>query len=119
MWVAGLVTVALALFANGCRPAAPVGGGAPAAAPRAEESDAAHGEAVADPALREAREQADEVLGRLLAGEFDKDPDLWPVARKLKGFRSCKIKSQKIKREGAAEFRGVLDSQTGRIGVSK
>ncbi len=69
---------------------------------------------MADPVLREAREQADEILGSLLAGKFDNDPDLWPVARKVKGYRSCTIKSQKIVREGAADFRGVLDSPTGR-----
>jgi hypothetical protein len=63
---------------------------------------------VGDSALREARDQADAVLGGLLAGKFDDDPDLWPVARKLKGYQSCAIKSQQLVREGAADFRGVL-----------
>jgi hypothetical protein len=59
--------------------------------PRAEEPDAPRGETVADPILREARERADAILGDLLAGRFDDDPDLWPVARKVKGYRSCAI----------------------------
>jgi hypothetical protein len=66
------------------------------------------GEAITDPVLRQAREQADSILGGLLAGKFDQDPDLWPVARKVKGFQSWAIKSQRVAREGAAEFRGVL-----------
>ena len=31
-----------------------------------------------------------------------------PVARKVKGYQAYSIKSQKVVREGAADFRGVL-----------
>jgi hypothetical protein len=69
---------------------------------------------VADPALREARDQAEAILGDLLVGKFDNDPDLWPVARKVKGYQSCAIKSQQLVREGAVDFRGVLTGPTDR-----
>jgi hypothetical protein len=74
----------------------------------ADGPDAPRGEAIADPVLRQAREEADSILDGLLAGKFDQDQDLWPVARKVKGFQSWAIKSQKVVREGAAEFQGVL-----------
>ena len=79
----------------------------------AEVPDAPKGEAIADPVLRQAREQADSILDGLLAGKFDQDPDLAPVARKLKRFQSWAIKSQKVVREGAAEFQGVLTRPEG------
>ncbi len=69
---------------------------------------------MADPVLREAREQADATLGGLLAGKYDNDPNLAPVARKVKGYQSCSIKSQQIVREGAADFRGTLTGPAGR-----
>jgi hypothetical protein len=104
----GLLAVSLALAVTGCRPATPGGGGALSPAPRPEEPEAPKGEALADPILREARDQADTIVGGLLAGEFDSDRDLWPVARKVKGYRSHSIRSQEIAREGAVDFRGVL-----------
>ena len=79
----------------------------------ADGPDAPKGEAIADPVLRQARVQADSLLDGLLAGKFDQDQDLWPVARKLKGFTSWAIKSQKIVREGTAEFQGVLTRPEG------
>jgi hypothetical protein len=82
--------------------------------PQAQEPDAPKGEAIADPVLREGREQADAILNGLLAGRFDQDQDLSPVARKLNGYQFWSIKSQKIVREGAAQFQGVLSSPTGR-----
>jgi hypothetical protein len=113
-WAAGLVLVSLAFSITGCRPGAPAGGGAPVPAPQVEEPDAPKGEAVADPAIREARDQADAIFGGLLAGKFDNDPDLSPVARKVKGYQSYSIKSQKIVRAGAADFHGVLTGPAGR-----
>ena len=79
-----------------------------AAAAGANQTDAPKGAAIADPVLREAREQFDGIMGELLAGKFDADPDLWPVARKLKGFQAWSIQSQRIAWEKAAEFKGVL-----------
>jgi hypothetical protein len=104
----------VALVLAGCRPAAPGGGGAPAPAPPAEAPDAPRGEAIPDPALREARDRADAILAGLLAGTFDQDPDLWPAARKLKGYQACAVKSQKVARENFAEFEGVLTGPAGR-----
>ena len=113
-WAAGVVVVSFALSIGGCRPVAPGGGGGPALASPAEEPDAQKGEVVADPVLREARDQADAILGGLLAGKFDNDPDLAPVARKVKGYQSSAIKTQQLIRDGAVDFRGVLAGQSGR-----
>jgi hypothetical protein len=101
-WAVLLLAVACA----GCQPAAPKSGGGPA--PKAVEPDAPKREAIADPVLREAREQVDAVLTDLLAGKFDQDENLAPIARKLKEYRSWSIKSQQLVREGAADFRGLL-----------
>jgi hypothetical protein len=102
----------LAVVCAGCQPEAPKGGGAPG--PKAEEPDVPKGEAIADPVLREAREQLDAVLADLLAGKLDQDEFLGRIATKLKGYQSWSIKSQQIVREGAADFRGVLSAPAGR-----
>jgi hypothetical protein len=114
-----LFILLIALVLAGCRPAAPGGGGAPAAAPRAEEPDAPKGEAIADPVLREARGQADVILAGLLAGQYDDDwaSGLAAVARKLKGYRTYAVKSQKMDSETDSEthaaFGGVLTGPAG------
>jgi hypothetical protein len=111
-WHAALAGLLFTLVC-GCGPAARgPAGAAPAAKPL--EPDAPEGEAIADPVLREAREQADAILDGLLAGKFDQDQELWPVARKLKGFQSASIKSEEIVRAGAADFRGILIGPAGR-----
>lgn len=78
------------------------------------EPDAPKGEAVADPELRHARERADATLGGLLAGKLDADPDLSPVAQKVKGYQSYAVKAQRVVREETAEFRGVLSGPSDR-----
>jgi hypothetical protein len=60
------------------------------------------------------RGQADTILEGLLAGKFDQDPDLWPVARKLKGYSAFAVKSQGMARDRTADFRGVLPGPAGR-----
>jgi hypothetical protein len=80
------------------------------------EVEAPKGKAIADPVLRESREQANAILDGLLAGKFDQDPDLSPVARKLKGFGSSLITSQKLVRNDAAEFGATFTSPAGRAG---
>ena len=67
-----------------------------------------------DAALREARKQADAILTDLLAGKLDNAPDLWPVARKLKGYDVYSIESQKIDSDRAAHFGGMLSRSAGR-----
>jgi hypothetical protein len=101
------------LLQTSCRPAVPAGG-SPSAKTQTEEPDAPSGEEINDPVLREARAQVETILSGLLAGQFDKDPDLWPVASKLKNFQAYSIKSQKIIREGAAQFKGLLRNSAGR-----
>jgi hypothetical protein len=111
-WLAGFVTASIFLTSNGCRPAGPRVGG-PGFAGQTVLPDAPKGAAVADPVLREAREQADAILSGLLAGKFDNDPELSLVARKVKGFQSSSIKFQEIVREGTVNFRGLLISPAG------
>jgi hypothetical protein len=79
-----------------------------------EQLDAPKGDAIADPVLRQARQQADATFEGLLAGKFDGDPNLGPVAKKVKGYQSYSVKSQQTVREGAAEFGGVLSGPAGR-----
>jgi hypothetical protein len=74
---AGVIPVA------GCGPAAPTGKPPPAVA---AEPDAPTGAAIADPALREARDRADAILAGLLTGKFDDDPALEIASRKMKGL---------------------------------
>lgn len=81
---------------------------------QAAEALAPRGEAITDPVLRDARAQADSTLDGLLAGQFDADADLGPVARKVKGYQSYSVTGQTIVRDGAAEFRGVLTGPPGR-----
>ena len=109
-----LAVLSLALAVAGCRPATPAGGGVPVPSPLAVKADAPQGEAIADPILREAREQADTILADLLAGKFDQDKDQWPLAKKVKGYQFCSIKSQRMVREGTAEFEGVLSGPAAR-----
>jgi hypothetical protein len=95
--------------AIGCgQSATPVGNTSIMAA--ADEAAAPKGNAIADPALREARDQADEVLHGLLVGMFDQDENLAVVAEKVKGYTSWSIRSQKIVKGGMAEFQGMLSS---------
>jgi hypothetical protein len=67
-----------------------------------------------DAALREARKQADAILTDLLAGKLDNAPDLWSVARKLKGYDVYSIESQNIDSDRAAHFGGMLSRSAGR-----
>lgn len=76
--------------------------------------EAPKGEAIADPELRAVRAQFDAIMAGLLAGKFDADPDLSPVARKLKGYRQCRVQSQRLTTEKAAQFDGVLTGPAGR-----
>jgi hypothetical protein len=102
------------LACAGCRPAGPGPGGGGLPPPPEERPEAPKGKAIADPVLREARDEAEVILGGLLAGKFENDPDMWPVARKLKGYQSWSVKDQEIVRDGAAEFRGTLSGPRGR-----
>jgi hypothetical protein len=103
---------AIALFAlAACNPAGNAPGKLPAPP---EDPDAPKGEAIADPVLREARDQADEILAGLIAGKFDLDQELGLLPKKVKGYQSFSIKSQSLLREGAAEFTGVFRSPTAR-----
>jgi hypothetical protein len=86
--------------------------------PSSDEAAAPKGNAIPDPVLREARDQAEIVLLGLLSGEFDEDENLSLVAEKVKGYTSWSIKSQNIVRKGTAEFKGALSSPAGKAGFS-
>src|SRR5262249_45591160 len=76
-----------------------------------EVREAPKGDAVADPVLREARASADATLSGLLAGQFDDDDALRPVARKLNGFTSATITEQDASRKDGrevADFKGFV-----------
>jgi hypothetical protein len=68
-----------------------------------------------DPMMKEARSDAEAVLNDLLAGKLDNDPNLAPVAGKLKGFRSWSIQSQSIDPDNrkAVNFSGTLKGPQG------
>ncbi len=101
-----------------CRPATPASSGAPSSAPVAEEPDAPKGEAIADPVLREARARADVIVTGLLAGKLEQGQQVWPLEKKLKGFQSSSIKTQRLVREGTAQFKGVPSGSTARTSFS-
>ena len=107
---------AILLITSCARPVPVGGGGGGAPAPLAPAVDAPKGKDIADPVLRESREQADAILDGLLNGRFDQDSNLSPVALKLKGFRSCSITSQKMTRPDAAQFGGALTGPAGQAG---
>jgi hypothetical protein len=92
------------LVLAGCRPANP----RPAVRAPAKLPEAPKGEALADPMMREARDQAEAILGDLLAGKFENDPDLVPLSKKLKGYQAWTIRSQEALRADAAAFHGEL-----------
>ena len=110
--------LAAAVFAAmclvGCGPAGPGGKGA-VPAPKLEEPDAPVGLAIADATLREARQQNDAILTDLFAGKAE-DSGLARIAEKTKRFRTFSVKSQKMIRDGAAEFAGVLSGPDARAG---
>jgi hypothetical protein len=108
-----LMAAPIALGCVGCRPAGPGGGGPSAVASPEESPEAPKGEAIADPVLREGREQAEAILEGLLAGKFNQDPYLALLENKLKGYTSSSIKLQKMVREGAADFDGTLSGAAG------
>jgi hypothetical protein len=48
-----------------------------------------------------------EITG-LLDGRFDDRPDLQPIARRLRGYRTWSVTSQRMAGENAAEFEGIV-----------
>jgi hypothetical protein len=104
------------MLAVGCSGSAPQD-----AAPVISSSDdpsAPRGNAIADPVLREARDEAEAVLLGLVSGKFDDDENLSLVAEKVKGYTSWSVTSQKIVKNGSAEFKGTLSSPSGRARFS-
>jgi hypothetical protein len=103
---------AMCLMLTGCGRAGPAGK-IVVPAPRAEEPDAPIGEAIADPVLREARRQNDTVLVELLVGRAGESGNA-RIAEKIKGYQTFSVKSQKLVRDGVAEFSGLLTGPKGR-----
>ena len=79
---------------------------------------APRGDAIRDPELREAHDATERILDGLLAGKFDRDNDLRPVAAQVQGFRSWSITAQTLTRPGEAEFTGHLSGPNGRASFS-
>jgi hypothetical protein len=102
----------MCLVLAGCGPQAPVGA---VKAPPANEPDAPVGAAIADPQLREARKENDAILTDLFAGKAE-DSGPQRIAAKLKAYRTFSVKSQKLVRDGTAEFGGVLEGPKDRAG---
>lgn len=78
--------------------------------PASSESSVPKGNAIADPLLRQARDQADALLLGLLEGKFDEDENLALVAEKLKGYTSWSITSQTTTGQRTAEFKGTVNN---------
>jgi|SRR5438132_4440494 len=112
----GCAAASLLAAAIGCGPSATAT--SDAVVPAADETAAPKGNAIADPVLREAREQADAVVLGLLQGQFDQDENLALVAEKLKGYTSWSVKSQVVARKGKAEFKGTLTGPAGKANFS-
>ncbi|HEV3446487.1 MAG TPA: hypothetical protein VG099_17720 [Gemmataceae bacterium] len=106
--------VMLLVAAIGCGRSGTAPAGNTSVMAAADEAAAPKGNAIADPVLREARDEADEVLHGLLAGMFDQDENLAVVAEKVKGYTSWSVRSQKIVKAGMAEFHGILSSPAGK-----
>ncbi len=91
----------------GCKPAPP-----PKAVPLpvAQKKDDAD-----NPLVKEARPETEAVLKELLAGKYDNDPNLFPIARKVKGFQSWSIETQQINPDlpKAINFSGTLKGPNG------
>jgi hypothetical protein len=103
---------AMCLVLTGCGQAGP-GGKVEVPVPRAEEPDAPVGEAIADPKLREARKENDAILSDLLAGKGEGSGQARLIER-TKGYQAFSVKSQKMVRDGTAEFEGLLKGPNGR-----
>ena len=102
----------------GCGPATSGSNGTASVIPANDETAAPKGNAIAEPMLREARDEAEALLRGLLAGEFDQDENLALVAEKLKGYTSWSIKAQTLAGKGTAEFKGTLSGPAGKRNFS-
>src|SRR5579872_1069913 len=91
----------------GCTPSAPLSGPSTRSAPKTDASD--------NPLVKEARPDTEAVLKDLLAGEYDDDPTLSPVARKIKGFQSWAFETEEINPDlpQAVNFGGILNGPKG------
>jgi hypothetical protein len=82
--------------------------------PASSASSLPKGTGIADPLLRQARDQADVLLLGLLQGRFDQDENLTLVAEKLKGYTSWSIASQTMTGQRTAEFKGIVSNAAGK-----
>jgi hypothetical protein len=106
------VVVVVAFFCAGgvgCTPSshAPSPTGAAPAIPKKNDAD--------NPMVKESRPDTESILNDLIAGKYDKDQNFYPIARKLKGFRSWSIDSQEVVPDPpkAVRFGGTLKGPTG------
>jgi hypothetical protein len=103
----------LIMLAVGCGESCPPNT-SPLVTAASSESSAPKGNAIADPLLRQARDQADALLLGLLQGKFDEDDNLALVAEKLKGYTSWSITSQTRTGQRTAQFKGTISKAAGK-----
>jgi hypothetical protein len=106
-----LMFAALTLIGGGCnnsRPTLPKVNPGPAEG-RNEKDDRDN------PLVKEAKPDTEGILNDLLAGKDDNDPDLGPVARKVKGYQSWSIERQSLDPDDpkAVNFTGTLKGPKG------
>src|SRR5262249_14127225 len=81
--------------------------------PASEQASLPKGTAIANPVLRQARDEADALLLGLLQGQFDEDENLSLVAEKLRGYTSWSITAQTATGQRTAQFKGTLSNLAG------
>jgi hypothetical protein len=108
--IAEVLAPVLLVAALGCSRSTPT----VSVTPASDENAAPKGNAIPDPVLREAREEAEALLFALLSGELNEDENLALVAEKVQGYTSWSIKSQLLTPSGTAEFKGTLSNPAGK-----
>ena len=91
-------------------------GGCNSAVPPKAASPAVPKKSVADnPLVKEALPDTEAILKDLLAGTYDDDPTLSPVARKVKGFQSWSFETQEPNPDlpQSVNFSGILKGPKG------
>src|SRR4051812_29123055 len=94
-------------FHGGCKPTMPPKAASPSAIPKKSVAD--------NPLVKEALPDTEAILQDLLAGIYDDDPTLSPVARKVKGFQSWSFETLEPNPDlpPSVNFSGILKGPKG------
>src|SRR5260370_36284374 len=106
-YCAGVMLLAAAI---GCGQSGTAPGGNTSVMAAADEAAVPKGNAIADPVLREARDQADEVLHGLLAGMFDQEENLAGVGGERGGVTPLSRRAPKNSEGSLVEIPGTCDA---------